>query len=101
MLAAMSDAMAVAASAMRTAENQVSATAERIVRLASVSTSAPVAPVEAAQSAGYQAVHVAMPTAELAEEMANLKQAELGFRAGIAAFRAADRMTQSALDILT
>lgn len=96
----MSDAMAIAATALRTAGNRVSAAASRIVR-ASAAPSDPVAPVEAAQPGSYHGVYVAMASADLVEGMANLKQAELGFREGIAVFKAADRMTRRTLDILT
>lgn len=93
--------MGIAAAGMRAAENQVSATAERIVRLASTTPSAPVQPAMATQSASPQATPAAVPSAELTEEMVNLKQAELGFRAGLRTFRAAEKMARHALDILT
>jgi flagellar basal body rod protein FlgC len=96
----MSDAMAVAAAAIRTAGNRVSMAANQIMR-AGAASSVPVAPVDPSQSGSYHGVHIAMPTADLVEGMADLKQAELGFRAGIAAFKAADRMTRRTLDILT
>lgn len=92
--------MGIAAAAMRAAENQMSATAERIVQINATPSTAPIVPVEPSQPTGYQTVHVAMPTADLAQEMANLKQAELGFRAGVAVFKAANRMTRRTLDIL-
>jgi flagellar basal body rod protein FlgC len=92
--------MAVAASAIRTAGNRVSSAASQIVR-ASAAPSVPVAPVDASQPASYNRVHVAMASADLVEGMVDLKQAELGFREGIAVFKAADRMTKRTLDILT
>ncbi len=92
--------MGIAAGAMRAAENQMSATAGRIIRLTTVAPAAPVAPVEATQPGGYQPAHGAMPTRGLAEEIVNLKQAELGFRAGAAVFKAANRMTKRTLDLL-
>jgi flagellar basal body rod protein FlgC len=42
-----------------------------------------------------------MASVDLVEGMAELKQAELGFREGVAVFRAAGRMTRRTLDILT
>ncbi len=92
--------MGIAAAGMRAAENQMSATAERIVQLNAVPPATPIPPVEASQPAGYQTAHGAMPTADLAEEIVHLKQAELGFRANVASFRAANRMTRRTLDIL-
>lgn len=96
----MNDAMAVAAAAMRTAENRVSAAAEQILH-ATTPPAAPVAPAGGSQSAGYNGVHVAVPTAELVEGMIDLKQSELAFQEGITVFKAADQMTRHALDILT
>lgn len=96
----MTDALGTATAGLRAAENQMSATAGRIVRLTSVSPTTRVTPVEASQPAGYQTMHAAMPTSDLAQEMVNLKQEELGFRASVAAFKAADRMTKRTLDIL-
>ena len=96
----MSDAMAIAAAAMRTAGNRVSAAANQIVR-ASSAPSVPVAPVDPSQPGSYHGVHVAMASADLVEGMVDLKQAELGFREGLTVFRAADRMTKRTLDILT
>lgn len=96
----MSDLMAIAAASLRTAGNRVSTAANQIVR-ASAAPSVPVAPVDASQPATYHGVHVAMASADLVEGMADLKQAELGFREGIAVFKAADRMTKRTLDILT
>jgi hypothetical protein len=89
--------MAIAAAAIRAAGNRVSAAANRIVR-ASAAPPVPVAPVDAAQPATYHGIHVAMASADLVEGMADLKQAELGFREGIDVFRAADRMTRRTLD---
>jgi flagellar basal body rod protein FlgC len=97
---AMSDAMAIAASAMRSAENRMTGTAARIVRLASTQPAAPIAPTLPAQPPARGTPSVVMPTADLVEEMTDLNQAELGLTAGIAAFRAADRMTRQTLDIL-
>jgi flagellar basal body rod protein FlgC len=96
----MSDPMAIAAAAIRTAGNRVSAAANQIVRAASAP-SAPVEPVDGLQPASYHRVHVAMASADLLEGMVDLKQAELGFREGIAVFKAADRMTRRTLDIVT
>jgi hypothetical protein len=96
----MSDPMAIAAAAIRTAGNRVSAAANQIVRAASAP-SAPVEPVGGLQPASYHRVHVAMASADLLEGMVDLKQAELGFREGIAVFKAADRMTRRTLDIVT
>lgn len=87
-IALMNDSMAVAASAMRTAENRVNAAAQQIVRAVSTpATGAPQPP--------------AAPTADLVEGMIDLKQSELAFREGITVFKAADQMTRRALDILT
>ncbi len=97
----MSDAMAIAAAAVRSAETRVSAAAAQVVQMTSTPPSAPVAPVIATQPSSYQTVHVAMPAADLVGEIVNLKQAELGFQAGVAVFKAADRMTRRTLDILT
>lgn len=96
----MSDPMAIAAPAIRTAGNRVSAAANQIVRAASAP-SVPVEPVDASQPASYHRVHVAMASADLLEGMVDLKQAELGLREGIAVFKAADRMTRRTLDIVT
>jgi hypothetical protein len=96
----MSDDMAVAATAMRTAANRVSTAANQIMRSTAAS-SVPVAPVDAAQSGTDHRVRVAMASVDLVEGMAELKQAELGFREGVAVFRAAGRMTRRTLDILT
>ncbi|HVZ69201.1 MAG TPA: hypothetical protein VG891_07035 [Rhizomicrobium sp.] len=97
----MTDAMAIAATAMRAAENRVSAAAEQIVRAVSVSPAAPVTPADGSPAPSYQTVHLAMPTADLVEGMIDLKQAELSFREGIVIFKAADEMTRRTLDILT
>lgn len=93
--------MAVAAAAMRSAENRVSASAAEIIQATSSPPSAPVSPVASVLAPAYQNVHLAMSTADLVEGMVNLKQAELGFRESVAVFRAADAMTRRTLDILT
>ncbi|HEY4124048.1 MAG TPA: hypothetical protein VGM36_05505 [Rhizomicrobium sp.] len=97
----MSDDLGMAASAMRSAANSVSATAGRIVRMTAQPTTAPVAPVTATQPPSLQPFHVAMPSADLAEELVNLKQGEMGFRAATVAFKAVNRTTKRTLDILT
>jgi len=87
----MNDPMAIATSAMRTAENRVNAAAQQIVR--SASTSATGAQPPTAQATA--------PAADLVEGITDLKQSELAFREGITVFKAADRMTRRTLDILT
>ncbi|HVP86344.1 MAG TPA: hypothetical protein VMS78_16605 [Rhizomicrobium sp.] len=96
----MTDAMALAATAMRAAENRVTAAAQQILH-ATTPPAAPVAPAGGTQSTAYNGVHVAMPTADLVEGMIDLKQSELAFREGITVFKAADQMTRRTLDILT
>jgi hypothetical protein len=96
----MTDAMAVAAAAMRTAENRVSAAAGQILH-ATTPPAAPVAPAGDSRPSGYNGVHVAVPTTDLVEGMIDLKQSELAFREGVTVFKAADETTRRTLDILT
>lgn len=97
----MTDALTVAAAAIRTAENRVSAAAAQILHAASTPSTAPLPPVEGTLPPSYQTLHPAMPTAELAEGLVDLKRSELAFREGIALAKAADEMTRQTLDILT
>lgn len=89
--------MALAVTAIRAAENRVSAAATKILRTATVQ----VSPSGHSQSPGERPGRPALPAAQLFEALSDLKQAELGFREAIVAIRAADRVTRRTLDILT
>ena len=97
----MTDAMTIAATAMRTAENRVTAAAQQVVYATSSPPAAPIAPASGSQGSTYHGVHVAVPTADLVQGMVDLKQSEQAFREGVAIFKAADEMTRRTLDILT
>lgn|GEM_PF-4532228 len=86
----------MAAHAVRSAETRLRAAAAQLVRGEPAIT-----PVEAVSAPSYQPLHVAMENTLLADRTVNLKKAELDLRAGVALFRAADRMTRRTLDIVT
>lgn len=92
----------MAAHAVRSAETRLRAAAAQLVRGAAPAITPPaITPVEAVRAPNYQPLHVAMESTLLADRTVNLKKAELDLRAGIALFRATDRMTRRTLDIVT
>lgn len=87
----MIDALASAATQMRAAQNRVRGAAERLANLDGMRLNG-----MTDLSPGLRV----LPVADLAEGFVELKQADLHLRAGLALFRAGDRMLGRTLDLL-
>jgi hypothetical protein len=104
----MSDAMAIAAAGIRSAEVKFTNAAEKIVtnmpggaRALTGPPSQPVTPVAASQQSGQQQDFAgSSPDHDVAVQMARMIEAKFGFRANIAVFHAADRMAKTTVNIV-